>query len=194
MAQYVLFDGKRVSREWHVVLSAAREAGVQFRVNSGHRTMREQAKLYANYLRTGYPLAAKPSPVAPHIRIKRIDHALDVDALDGGAERLADWLRDRGGHPTFPVPGEAWHLELSTTDLQLLATRFSNPVIRPFRKNNPAAVRKLQRFLRARGFKSVSVNGRYDRATRSAVRRVQAKRGWKQTGIVGPKVWEAVRG
>src|SRR4051812_18133075 len=98
---YVAFRGKTVSREWAaVLLEAARE--VAFMLDSGHRTMAEQQGLYDHYLRFGSPLAAKPSANAPHIRIGRIDHALDVNALDGGAGRLAAWLRRKGAGATFP--------------------------------------------------------------------------------------------
>jgi hypothetical protein len=42
MIHYTRFDGARVSRRWAVVLRRARKNGVKFKINSGHRTMREQ--------------------------------------------------------------------------------------------------------------------------------------------------------
>ena len=85
---YVGLRGKTVSREWAAVLTAAAH-DVAFVLDSGHRTMGEQQGLYDNYLRVGRPLAARPAANAPHIRLGRIDHAIDVNALDGGAARLA---------------------------------------------------------------------------------------------------------
>ena len=48
----------------------------------------------------------------------RIDHAIDVNSLDGGASRLAAWLQPiTAPHPTFPVPGEPWHIEVPAGEL-----------------------------------------------------------------------------
>jgi hypothetical protein len=118
----------RVSAEWHAVLTAARRDGVAFVVTDGHRTLAEQADRFAVFQRDGHPVAARPSPMAPHIRTGRPDHAIDVNALDGGAGRLAAWLRRHGAGATFPVPGEAWHIEVPRTDLERLARRVSDPL------------------------------------------------------------------
>ena len=112
------FDGKRVSREWHTVLTAARGDGVRFTLNSGRRTLAEQALLYATFLRVGRPLAAKPSRTAPHIRVGRLDHAVDINASDGGAQRFAGWMQDHGLRAAFTVPGEPWHIESTADDLK----------------------------------------------------------------------------
>ena len=123
------FDGKRVSRRWHRVLTAARRDGVKFTLTSGRRTMREQRALYQQNMagpgrpRPGRPLTAYPNPNAPHIRTGRQNHAIDVNALDGGETRLQRWLERHGARPTNPVPGEAWHLELTGPDLARLARR-----------------------------------------------------------------------
>ena len=90
----------RVSDEWHVVLTRARRDGVAFTVTDGHRTFAEQQQRFDVFLRVGRPRAARPSPSAPHIRTGRPDHALDVDSLDGGAGRLAAWLRRQGAART----------------------------------------------------------------------------------------------
>ena len=97
----------RVSTEWHVVLTAARRDGVAFMVTDGHRTMAEQRDRFAVFQRFGRPLAARPSPTAPHIRTGRADHAIDVNALDGGAGRLAAWLRRKGAKADVPRPRRA---------------------------------------------------------------------------------------
>jgi len=118
----------RVSDEWFAVLTAARSEGVAFTVTDGHRTMSEQRDRFAVFQRFGRPVAARPSPIAPHIRTGRPDHAIDVNALDGGAGRLAAWLRRKGARATFPVPGEAWHIEVPGPDLERLARRVSDPL------------------------------------------------------------------
>jgi hypothetical protein len=123
---YVALRGKTVSREWAAVLTAAAHDGVAFMLDSGHRTMDDQQGLYNTYLRVGRPLAARPAANAPHIRLGCIDHAIDVNALDGGAARLAAWLRLKGAHPTFPVPGEAWHIEVPAAELRTLASKLSD--------------------------------------------------------------------
>jgi GH24 family phage-related lysozyme (muramidase) len=126
------FDGKRVSRPWYRILNEARAHGVRFLLTGGRRTMAEQAALFHQNMqlvggrwvrRPGRPLTAFPSPTAPHIRVGRIDHALDVNALDGGENRLQAWLRDHDVISTNPVPGEPWHLEAPAGDLDRLADR-----------------------------------------------------------------------
>jgi|tagenome__1003787_1003787.scaffolds.fasta_scaffold20829577_2 hypothetical protein len=118
----------RVSAQWYAVLSAAKAAGVSFLVTDGHRTMAEQQDRFDHYQRFGSPVAARPSPTAPHIRTGRPDHAIDVNALDGGAARLAAWLRKHGAAASFPVPDEAWHIEVPRDDLELLAGKLADPL------------------------------------------------------------------
>ena len=123
----------RVSKRWLVVLRAADRAGVGFTVNSGHRTMREQWRLFRQNMRwngwkwvpkPGRPLTAYPSPTAPHIRVGRANHALDVNTLDGGETRLERWLDRPGIDAENTVRGEAWHLELSGRELWKLWRRY----------------------------------------------------------------------
>ena len=116
-------DGEQVSSEWYVALSVARREGVRFYVTDGRRTIAEQWARYRHYCRYGRPIAAFPSPNAPHIRSGRIDHALDVNALDGGQRRLAAWLRRNGIRAAFTVPSEAWHMEAPAADLRRFAAR-----------------------------------------------------------------------
>lgn len=127
--RYARFDGKRVSKRWAVVLKRARKDGVRFQLTSGRRSMAEQWGLYRQNMlngrpRPGRPLTAFPSPTAPHIRVGNPAHALDVNALDGGEARLQRWLEKKGARPTNPVPGEAWHLELSLRDLTRLWRKY----------------------------------------------------------------------
>ena len=128
----------RVSAQWFTVLSAARKAGVAFFVTDGHRTMAEQQDRWSAFQHGG-PVAAFPSPTAPHIRSGRPDHAIDVNSLDGGAGRLfALAARKRGAQATFPVPGEPWHIEVPRDDLVRLAKQARGPARRLPREGAPA--------------------------------------------------------
>jgi hypothetical protein len=117
----------RVSAQWYAVLSAAKADGISFLVTDGHRTMAQQRERW-NTFQHGGPPAAFPSPTAPHIRVGRPDHAIDVNARDGGAGRLATWLRSHGAAASFPVPGEAWHIEVPRDDLERLAKKVADPL------------------------------------------------------------------
>lgn len=123
------YKGKRVSRRWRRVLTAADKAGVNFLLTSGRRTMGEQWALFRlNMVRVGvpkqgHPLTAFPNPLAPHIAVGRQAHAIDVNSLDGGETRLESWLEKQGADVTNPVPGESWHMVVSGRDLARLARR-----------------------------------------------------------------------
>ena len=131
--RYVRYGTVRVSARWALVLKAADKAGVKFKVNSGHRSFAEQARLFHQNMirpgvpRPGRPLTAVPSPFAPHVRSGRHAHALDVNSVDGGETRLQKFLERHGAKVTNPVPGESWHMEVSGRDLHRLAQRFAPP-------------------------------------------------------------------
>ena len=165
MPEYVPFDGKPVSRAWHSVLTAARRDGVNFHLNSGHRTMDEQRALFAqNMIRPGVPkpgrpLTAVPDANAPHVRIGRLDHALDVRdenlfSPGGGAERLMKWGGQHHIDMNRTVPSEAWHLEASEADLRGFYEREQR---RERRRRRRERRRDLIRWLRTR---RVSKRGR----------------------------------
>ena len=123
------FQGRRVSSEWAVVLTAAAAAGVRFRLNSGQRTFSEQQALYQLYRSGRGNLAAVPSHTAPHIRTGRQDHALDVDMFaQDGVQALAKWLRKQGASVAWTVPGEGWHIETPGGDLARLARKLDDPL------------------------------------------------------------------
>lgn len=133
--RYKEFQGKPVSVAWHRVLTRAWLNGLRFRVNSGHRTIEEQRRLFQQNMRwngsawvprPGRPLTAWPSCNAPHIRCGRIDHAIDVDTGFGhGAAALATYLNKRGRRlgARFTVVGEPWHIEVHVGPLRDLARR-----------------------------------------------------------------------
>jgi GH24 family phage-related lysozyme (muramidase) len=111
-------DREMVSNQWFVLLyNIHKHADIEFNVNEGHRTMARQAELVAEKglwhptrNRTG---AAAPSSTAPHIRTGRPDHAIDVD----GAPALIQAAARRGVTLRRTVPGEPWHLEADTAQL-----------------------------------------------------------------------------
>lgn len=124
-------SGKRVSTQWHRVLTQADKDGVRFTVTSGHRTFEEQQKLrdaYERYLNGGpwAPLAAKPSHTAPHIKTGNPAHALDIKSLDGGEARFERWIEKQAASIQWDntVGGEAWHGEVSREDLARLFRKF----------------------------------------------------------------------
>lgn len=128
---YRLIDSELVSEEWLTFLTSAREDGVSFRVNEGHRTMARQLWFY-NCMRSRKcndgNLAAFPSPNAPHIRSFRIDHAIDVESSTGGADRLVAYGRKVGMVITRPVRGEPWHLEVSAKALRAFHKKHADPL------------------------------------------------------------------
>lgn len=106
------FQGKRVSKQWKRVLTEASKH-VHFTLNSGKRTMWEQTLLVRQkgvWSPSNPHGAAIPSPNAPHIRVGRPWHCLDVNN-DGGQVRLAKYLAKHGVHVSFNVPGEPWHMD-----------------------------------------------------------------------------------
>lgn len=122
--------------------------------------MREQLALFRQNMhlvagrfvpRPRRPLTAKPTPFAPHILVGRANHAIDVNALDGGEARLQRWLESHGATVTNPVPGEAWHMVISGRDLARLYHKFkSRPklkvtIARPATKMSKAGVEFLVR-------------------------------------------------
>ncbi len=178
------FQGRRVSDQWAVVLTAAQRAGVSFRLNSGQRTFSEQAALYRLYQSGRGNLAAVPSHNAPHIRTGRQDHALDVDMYAGdGVQGLARWLRRQGASVAWTVPGEGWHIETPRRDLARLARKVDDP----FAGYPPSEARWLREYDRL-------LRAKRDPGRRRVLRRVmtaQRKRVWRAAQGAGG--WDAHR-
>lgn len=115
---YKPLDGEKVSRVWHRLLTDLRTAGVQFRINEGHRTYARQWQLVRAQGVWSFANphgAARPTPWAPHIRTGRYDHALDMD--DRYVAGFIKACRDRGVTVTRTVPGEPWHVEANAAQL-----------------------------------------------------------------------------
>ncbi|MGI9100416.1 MAG: peptidoglycan-binding protein [Solirubrobacteraceae bacterium] len=191
--KYVELDGERVSTQWGAVLAAARRDGVVFHLNEGHRTMARQQELFDLFKAGRGNLAAKPGPNAPHIRVGRIDHAIDVD----GSDALIAWSARHGISLQRTVAGESWHLEADANALIAFVRKNGTlePTLRKGQKGK--AIKVLQQRLRARGFVSVPSagepgHGYFGESTVSAVKRFQAKRGLDADGIVGPLTHKAL--
>lgn len=122
------FQGKRVSKTWREILVRA-SRDIKFTLNSGRRTMREQWALFRQNMygigrpKPGRPYTAFPSPIAPHVRVGRRDHALDVEPSDGGEQRLQNWLTKHGVQAVNNVTGESWHMEAPAWQLRRLARK-----------------------------------------------------------------------
>jgi hypothetical protein len=185
--RYLPFGDDRVSEPWHAVLTAAVRAGAiaERDLTSGRRSMAEQQELvdrkgiWSPSNPTG---AARPSPTAPHIRVGRADHAIDVNALNGAAGRLAGWLRKRGARARFTVPGEPWHIEVPAADLTRLARDLQQDPLRGYTTAERRWIREYDALKRA---------GR-DRRRRRVLRRYmtrQRKRVWR--AAQGPGGWTA---
>lgn len=190
------FDGKLVSAEWAVVLNAARKAGVSFHLNSGRRTMAEQWGLWRLYHGTGHAVAY-PSPFAPHIRVGRCDHALDIENTTGGADRLDVWCTDQHFPLDNTVPSESWHKEIrgGSARLREFARRIEANTDAPTLRRSTkltSAIRRVQRLLRSLHY-DAPLNGRYDLKTRRAVRSFQGAHHLHVDGVVGPKTWAAIK-
>jgi murein L,D-transpeptidase YcbB/YkuD len=190
------FDGKKVSSDWYVVLTAARRAGVAFVVNQGRRTLAEQQAFYDHFMKYGYPRAAYPSQSAPHIKYGQPDHALDIPAPQVYA--FAAWLRRQGANPRWTVSGEPWHIEITLVELQVLSRKFSASTANAFPTLRIGAkgtsVTRLQRLLQDKRVKDApKVDGVFGPDTLSAVRRFQRSVNLKPDGVVGSGTWKALR-
>jgi hypothetical protein len=137
---YRRFDGARVSRPWYRLLADLRVSGATFHLNSGHRTMREQWGLFRQNMhlvrgrwapRRGRSLTAFPSPLAPHVRIGRRDHACDFD----GAAGVEVAAKRKGVSLTLTVPGEPWHLEANARELFAYHRRRTRQIRRARRRH-----------------------------------------------------------
>jgi hypothetical protein len=77
-------------------------------LNENKRTMAEQWHFWRNQP----PLAAFPSPRAPHIKSGKVNQAMDGNTHNGAIRRLADFYRSLDISVAFNVPGESWHMDV----------------------------------------------------------------------------------
>jgi hypothetical protein len=198
------FKGIRVSHEWRVILLEAWHDGVRFQLNDGQRTIAiqwERVRKHGLYGPNNPHGAAYPNANAPHIKHGAPNHALDVDSAGNGENELQAWLAHHGCAAVNNVSTESWHLD--PVNLGQFMTLFRRCRARqrarrwPTLKhkgghNRPAAVKRLQRWLRAAGYVSVRVTGKYDVLTRRAVKKFKRKHGLKADTVCGPACWKAL--
>jgi hypothetical protein len=117
MPKYTVQDGELVSLPWKTALVHMERRSGHNSVVEGKRTL-ERQRYFWNCYRcqccNDGNLAAFPSPIAPHIRVGRIDHAID---FDDGARAERD-LKALGINAWRTVPGEDWHLEVDAGNLK----------------------------------------------------------------------------
>jgi hypothetical protein len=153
MARYTLWDNQgtadeMVSLQWFVVLRDMRR-DVDFQVLEGHRTLERQAFFFhcwqCQCCNNGNR-AAPPTPLAPHIRSGRADHAIDFGPTPQTLERVVGWLLRNGLRPTRPVAGEWWHVEVPGDALRAYYEKHrdvTDAMLRPLPKHVEMAAHKL---------------------------------------------------
>ena len=120
MSKFIL--DTRLSEAHYIVCTEAIRRGIiePEDLNEGRRTMAEQWAFWRNQP----PLAAFPSPTAPHIKKGFPNHDIDCNSFNGAAQRLADFYRSQGVSCSFCVRGEAWHICMhSASELRAAAKK-----------------------------------------------------------------------
>ena len=189
---YRLFDGRRVNGDWFVFLTLARHDGVPFRLNQGKRTISEQWHFWRIYRRNGWPLAAFPSPRAPHVRDDADHpHAIDADNL----QALIDYGACHGVVIERTVPGEEWHGEARPAGLRAFARRHGAGLIAlPVRRGSKGRIVKdVQVWLRRGRYLKLPASGEFGPHTDTAVRAFQRHVRLQADGVVGAKTYAALR-
>lgn len=197
--KHLLIDNERVSWPLAIGLLAARKGGVRFHVNEGRRTMARQAELLREkglYNRITNPSgAAWPSPTAPHIKVGRWDHALDLD----NASAVIGFFRNVIGVTLLrTVTTENWHVELAPADKAQLvawARKHARAVLGPpTLKFNTRSdeVKTYAVKLRALGFFKGKVYRRFGPKMRAAVKAFQRKHKLTVDGRIGPNTRKAI--
>lgn len=107
MASKYILD-TRLSPAQYIICQEAIRRGIiePADLNEGRRTMAEQWHFWNNQP----PLAAFPSPAAPHIKWGQANHDIDANSFNGASERLENFYQSLGLSVSHCVPGEAWHM------------------------------------------------------------------------------------
>jgi hypothetical protein len=191
--------GKRVSVSHGAMLSAYEHVHGAISINQGRRTLAEQWGFWNHYRKYGSPLAAYPSPAAPHIKWGREHHAMDVNAPQP-AHGLADFYRSHGVPIAFNVRGEPWHMDTLNENALKAAARKLGDVLPTLRYHSSGkyvvTLKKLLYDHGVRNFSGKNSSNRYipffGKYTKEAVMRFQSKHGLKADGIVGTSTWKAL--
>jgi putative peptidoglycan binding protein/D-alanyl-D-alanine carboxypeptidase-like protein len=153
---------------------------------SSYRTLVQQRQLRREWTAKGQPQNAAVPGTSNH------GWGLAVDV----ASQRIRWVIDQIGQPYgyskawSDAPWEWWHLRYTPGVWHGPIVPSDPPIMR--RGQAGPSVRRLQRRLRARGFKSVAVTGYFGIATLRAVRRLQDRHRLVVDGIVGPRTWHVL--
>lgn len=108
MSKFIL-DTRLSNAQYTICTEAIRKGIIDPEdLNENQRTMAEQSAFYRNQP----PLAAFPSPFAPHIKKGFSNQAIDCNSLNGAVQRLAKFYQSLEISVSFNVPGEAWHMDV----------------------------------------------------------------------------------
>lgn len=109
MRRIVKHDGAFTRLGYARLLTLAREAGIDVRLNSGYRSIKKQWQLWYAYKRGRGALAAFPGR-STHNR-KDWRQGLDIDMFAGaGIANFRKWTARHGMHFDLTVRGEGWHV------------------------------------------------------------------------------------
>jgi hypothetical protein len=117
MPKDTIQDGELVSPPWKTALVHMERRSGHNNVNEGRRTLARQLYFWNCYrccCCNDCNEAARPLPTAPHIRVGRIDHAID---FNDGARAERD-LKALGINAWRSVPKEDWHVEVDADNLK----------------------------------------------------------------------------
>jgi hypothetical protein len=170
---------------WNLMVAACRRAGVAPPMPNGpassYRTLAQQVQLRASWCAAGQCGNAAIPGTSNHGIGRAVDTNQKATAIRYG--------KPYGVRDPSDAPWESWH-----TLVHLDPVEVPPPPREPtLRKGiiNRAAVTRLQKLLVADGIKA-PVNGRYDLATRRAVRRFQKAHNLPVDGVAGTSTWAAI--
>lgn len=108
MSKFIL-DTRLSNAQYTICTEAIRRGIIEPEdLNENQRTMAEQWAFWNNQP----PLAAFPSPFAPHIKKGFSNQAVDANSFNGASARLEKFYRSLGIPVAHNVPGEAWHMDV----------------------------------------------------------------------------------
>lgn len=199
MSKFIL--DTRLSEAHYIICMEAIRRGIiePEDLNEGRRTMAEQWAFWRNQP----PLAAFPSPFAPHIKKGFANHAIDANSINGASQRLEQFYKSLGIPVVHNVPGEAWHMDtLSASALRAAAQKIRRDragfVLKKGHRSKAVRFLKyqLQIIIDTGTHKSYYKHGKVRPKTgwgtlfaedlEDAVRNFQRDHGLKADGVVGP--------
>jgi hypothetical protein len=199
MAEFIL--DTRLSEAHYVICKEAIARGVieAWHLNEGRRTLAEQTAFWVHFKRFGKPLAAFPSPNAPHIVVGHANHAIDCEQVK--VNELANFYRSMGVPCILnTVVGEPWHMVFPDEGALLraadsLRSRGGRLVtLKPGRRH--ADVRTLRFRLWDAGVKGVTASSNrkfYGPLLVRKVKQFQRKHGLRADGVVGQRTWNKLK-